>query len=427
MSVEHGGTPPASSGQPPQQRPQPFPPQQAMSPRQALAPQGPPAGQWASPDHPRQYDHPQQYGPPQQPPPPRQEYAPPSRRRRTIVLAAGAAVLLAGASAGVYAVTRDSGHGDREAAAPGKPGPAWAKDAAAALLAAPGVAYTGALPSKAGPMALSLRVTRAGSATGTLTAGGHRAALVTVDGTTYIKADARFWRTYGGETAQPGNYAGRWTKAPASLFDLDVRDVLAPSAVARLLTRTAASGHRVRTARADYTVSAAAPYRLAGVRTAGHGDPALTVAEVPDGAALRAELRSRVAALGGAVDAGLRFTVGRPAFQNCNENTSGCTVRVPVTLSAPTDGVPSGARAALRATIVSGTRALGSCTASAAVPAGRSLTLGCTVTGKAWRTWMERALDTPGSHPYRATARVVGEAVAPGGVTDLLNRVDRER
>ncbi len=59
--------------------------------------------------------------------------------------------------------------------------------------------------------------------------------------------------------------------------------------------------------------------------------------------------------------------------------------------------------------------------------ADRSVVLRCTVTSKLWRNWMRKALDNPGSYPYAASARVVGEALAAEDVPKLLAQVDRER
>jgi hypothetical protein len=61
------------------------------------------------------------------------------------------------------------------------------------------------------------------------------------------------------------------------------------------------------------------------------------------------------------------------------------------------------------------------------VQADRSVVLRCTVTSKRWRNWMRKALDNPGSYPYTASARVVGEALDAEDVPKLLARVDRER
>ncbi|MFD0685714.1 hypothetical protein [Actinomadura fibrosa] len=314
---------------------------------------------------------------------------------------------------------------------------AWSREVRRVLASSPGLRYDGTMSVDGKPVQARLRVTRAGSASGTLTAGALKADVVAVDDVTYIKAGTAFWRDYVGETAHPENFAGRWSKAPAALPGFDVPDVLGPASIAARLAKAAADPSaedvngvralKVRTRGADYLVSAAAPYRLLAVRTAGRGDPRFTVTEIPDAAPLFAEIRPRVAALGGAADPALHFTPGKLTFVNCDQNTNGCTVSVPATLASPEGAVPAGARAALRASIDTRGRPLGSCAASSPVPSDRSLTLRCTVQGRAWRTWMKAALDQPGAHPYEARARVVGEAVAAAEVPGLLAAIDKER
>ncbi|MDL4777619.1 MULTISPECIES: hypothetical protein [Thermomonosporaceae] len=359
-------------------------------------------------------------------------------RRRRIVAGAGAAVVVVAAAvtAGVVMTGDDpSGKPDKKAG----PAPSsWVQQAARQLTARPGLQYAGTLPADGRPVQARLRVTRAGSATGTLTAaGGMRADVVTADGVTYLKAGPAFWRTYGGEGARPDVYAGRWTKAPASMPGLDVADVLGPEKIAERLAKAPARprtenvagvpAYRVKTQDADYFLTTAAPYRLVSVQAAGQGDPRFAVAPVTAAAPLFAELRPRVAALGGAADPALRFAPGKLTFVNCDENMNGCTVSVPAKMTAPDGTVPSGARAALRATVTSKGKALGTCTGTGAVPSNRELVLRCTVTGRTWRNWMRQALDSPGAHPYEAQARVVGEAVSAADVSGLLAGIDRER
>lgn len=358
------------------------------------------------------------------------------RRRRVVVAGALGLVVVVGGAAAVLLSGDDS---------PGKKGAVKTESVPSNLLrevaqgvsAPPGLRYEGTLTVAGKPVQARLRVTKAGSATGTLTAGALTADVVAVDGVTYVKAGLAFWRDYAGERSRPENYAGRWAKAPATLPGFDVPGVLGPGAIARLMAKAppkpatetvrGTRAYRIRTAQADYLVAAAAPHPLLSVRAAGRTGAALTVLPVLNPPSMFAELRVRVAALGGAADPGLRFAPGRPEFGNCDQNVSGCTVSVPATLTSPEGPVPDGARAALRASITSKGRPLGTCTRSEPIPSGRTLTLRCTVAGKAWRTWMRAALDKPGSYPYAATARIVGEAVAPDRLPDLLAIVDRER
>ncbi|MFP3967058.1 hypothetical protein SMC26_32470 [Actinomadura fulvescens] len=354
-----------------------------------------------------------------------------------MVLAGGSAALLLVVAAVAYVVFSgdDGSTGDSRGKSSIPVG--WAQQAARQLRAAPGLQYDGTLSADGQPVRVRLRVTRAGSASGSLTVAGGRADVVSVGGRTFVRANAAFWRTYGGESSHPENYANRWSKAPASLFRLDVADVLGAGAIADLLAKTTAgpatetiggtAAYRLRTRRADYFVTAAAPHRLLRVHPAGPGDPRFSATALADTGLLLAELRPRVAALAGAADPGLRFRPGKLTFVNCEDNVSGCTVRVPASLTSPDGAVPAGARAALRATITSGGRRLGSCTGSGPVPDNRELVLRCTVGGRAWRAWIRQVRDTPGAHPYGATARVVGEAVASADVADLLKKIERER
>jgi hypothetical protein len=297
--------------------------------------------------------------------------------------------------------------------------------------------YDGTLTVGGRPVQAHLRVTPAGSATGVLTAGTLRADVVAVDGDTFVKAGTAFWRDYAGETRHPEYYAGRWSKAPAALPGFDVPDVLGPKPIAKALAKTKGKtstekvngvpAYRVKTSGAVYLVSTAAPHRLLGVRPSGQNAAQFTAAPVAAPASVFAELRPRVAKLGGAADPSLLFRPGSLTFDNCDQNTNGCTVNVPATLTSPSGAVPDGARAALRASITSRGKPLGSCRTSGPVPAARTLVLRCTVKSRQWSHWVRDALDNPGSYPYQATAHVIGEAVGTADVSKLVALVDRER
>ncbi|WP_067466715.1 hypothetical protein [Actinomadura macra] len=359
------------------------------------------------------------------------------RRKRAMIIAGAAVAAAALVAVGAMTVVGDGGS-EKKAPRPTVAAPStWSLEAGQQLTAAPGLRYDGTLTVAGKPVQARLRVTRTGMASGTLTAGQLKADVIAVDGVTYIKAGLAFWRDYAGEGARPDNFAGRWSKAPATVPGFDVPTLLAPKAIAGRLAKAPAKppvedvngtrAYRIKTPGADYLITATVPYRLLGVWTAGRGDPRFTVTPLPDAAPVFAELRPRVAKLGGAADPALRFAPGKLSFVNCDQNTNGCTVSVPATLSAPDTTVPDGARAALYAAVVSKGRPLGSCAGSGDVPASRALVLRCTVTGRAWRTWMKAALEKPGPHPYEAQARVIGEAVAVTAVPDLLAMVDRER
>ncbi|WP_165964623.1 hypothetical protein, partial [Actinomadura sp. KC216] len=361
------------------------------------------------------------------------------RQQRRLILAAGVAaavVLVSVVLAVVFARGEDGPEKPGKTTAPIGP-PAWSLKAGQWLTSGKGIRYDGAMTVGGRPVQASLRVTPAGAATGTLMAGVLKADVVAVDGVTYIKAGTTFWRDYAGEARHPEYYAGRWSKAPASIPGFDVPDVLGPKSIAQALARTTPKTptenvngvptYKIKTRTAEYLVAKAAPHHLVSVRAVGKNAPWFTATPLAAPARLFTELRPRVAALGGAADPSLRFRPGTLTFSNCDLNTNGCTVSVPATLTSPQATVPDGARAALRAALNSRGRPLGTCTVSAQVPADRALTLRCTVTGGLWGRWVRAALDRPGSYPYAATAHVVGEAVAPDGVQKLLALVDRER
>ncbi|MEV3924374.1 hypothetical protein [Actinomadura coerulea] len=367
---------------------------------------------------------------------------PPGRQRsprgRRVLVAAGAAaaVVVAGAVAAVALTGGEEAPKKKPKATAPAPPPAWTVAAGRTLTAGTGLRYDGTLTISGRPVQARLRVTPAGAASGTLTAGVLTAEVVAIGGDTFVRAGTAFWQTYASGVAHPEYYAGRWSKAPASVPGFDVPDVLGPKAIAKSLAKAPAKpptedvngvrAFRVKASGAEYVLTAEAPHRLLAVRPDGQAAQRFTVAPVAAPATLFAELRPRVARLGGAFDPGLRFTPGTLAFSNCDQNTSGCTVSMPATLTEPAT-VPHGARAALRAALSSKGEPLGACTGSGPVPANRSLVLRCTVTSKLWRHWMRAALDNPGSYPYEAKARVVGEAVDVADVPKLLARVDRER
>lgn len=360
-------------------------------------------------------------------------------RRLRIMAAAGTAAVVVAAGAGAAVTLGGDEKPVKKTPKPtvSAPPPAWTIAAGRALTSGTGLRYDGTMTLMGRPVQAHLRATPAGSVTGTLVAGTLTADVVAIDGVTYLKAGLAFWRDYAGDVAHPEYYADRWSKAPASVPGFDVPDVLGPKSIAKTLAKASAApptenvngvrAYRIKTPGADYLVTAAAPYRLLAVRAAGQSAPRFSAAPVAAPGTLFAELRPKVAMLGGAPDPALRFTPGTLTFSNCDQNTNGCTVSLPATLSAPQGTVPEDARAAMRASIASRGKPLGSCTASGPVPADRALVLRCTVTSGLWRHWMRNALDNPGSYPYEAAARVVGQALDPADVPKLLARVDRER
>ncbi|MFV2179793.1 hypothetical protein ACFHW3_42625, partial [Actinomadura sp. LOL_011] len=362
---------------------------------------------------------------------------PMSKRNRTLLIAAGVAMTATAAGAVTMATAAGDEPSGPVARPTAAPPPAWSLAAGRRLTDGIGLRYAGTLTVAGGPARLQLRISPEGSASGTLTAGARTALLATVDGVTYIKAGLDFWRAYAAGTEHPEYYADGWAKAPPALPGVDVAKALAPESVARLLAKASADpkteevggvpAYVVRAADAEYLVAVAAPHRLLGVRTSGRATLTLTAQPLADPAPMFKELRARVKQLGGATDPTLHFTPGKLTFKNCDQNVNGCTVQVPATLSTWEGTVAKDARAALRASITSKGRPLGTCHGSAPVPDDRAVTVSCTVAGGQWRTWMRAALNNPGSYPYEASARVVGEALAAEDVQELLADLDAER
>ncbi|MBA9001377.1 hypothetical protein [Thermomonospora cellulosilytica] len=354
------------------------------------------------------------------------------------VIAGLAVTLLVGALVALGLVAGDGPDGATAGSrtSGGPSAPSWSARAAARLAALPALRYTGTFTSNGRTVQAVLSVTRAGSAVGTLTMGGEQARLVTVDGATYLHGGPSFWAGATGPATRPEDFAGRWSKAPVTLLGFDPQDLLSPSAIARAVRGAPVTGstgyvgdrlvHRVETRQGVYSVTLAEPHDLLQVEGASNARFAVTA--VADAAPVLAELRRRVAALGGARDPGVGFDHGELTFVNCNENVSGCTLQLPVSVRAPlVAGEPAeAARAVLVATISADGRALGSCTGARSVEATGRAVLTCTVTSPGWRAWMRRARDTPGRHEYTAQARVIGEAVSPDRVRELLALVDRE-
>ncbi|MCP9982114.1 hypothetical protein [Actinomadura madurae] len=235
------------------------------------------------------------------------------RRARVLVVAGVAAVLVAAVAvtAGALAGGGEAPKKKPEATVSAAP-PAWTVAAGRALTSGTGLRYDGTLTVNGQPVQAHLRVTPSGAVTGTFTAGLLKADVVAIDGDTYLKAAPAFWQTYAGGVAHPEYYAGRWSKAPASMPGFDVPDVLGPEAIAESLAKAPAEpptenvngvrAYRVKTPGAEYLLTAAAPHRLLAVRPAGQAGPRFTVAPVTaPGDAVR-----RAAAAGGPARRGRR-------------------------------------------------------------------------------------------------------------------------
>ncbi|MFD0538162.1 hypothetical protein ACFQY7_34940 [Actinomadura luteofluorescens] len=360
----------------------------------------------------------------------------PRSRRVVAVAGAAAVVLVVGAVAAVALTGGEEPPKKEPKAAAAAPPPAWTVAAGQALTSGTGLRYDGTLTINGQPVQARLRVTAGGRGErhprrGHADGGGRRDQRRHLrQGRDGVLADLRERRRASGvlrgTLGQGAGVDARFRRPGRPRPQGDRQGAEkgpGESAHGERERRPRLQGQGVRR---GVRAHGGGPYRLLAVRPDGRAAQRFTVAPVATPAPLFAELRPRVARLGGAADPGLRFTPGKLAFSNCEQNTSGCTVNMPATLTEPAT-VPDGARAALRAAISSKGEPLGTCTGSGPVPANRSLVLRCTVTSKLWRHWMRAALDNPGSYPYEAKARVVGEAVDVADVPKLLARVDRER
>ncbi|HEU5155395.1 MAG TPA: hypothetical protein VFU43_00225 [Streptosporangiaceae bacterium] len=451
----YGGTPPSAYGSPqaPHQDPygsaarQPYggTPQQppygtgsqqppygsaAQQPPYGTGPQQPPygAGPGAGPESGWMPSYP--------PPPP----APKSNNKPLIIggVAVGVVVLLA-LVAGVIGMTGGDKQDDKTSpptVAASNTGAASASRAAQSLGAVPALRYSGTFSSGGDELQAQLTVTKGGSATGTITVGGDRADLVSVDGNTFLKAPRAFWRDQGGVTTNPEDFAGRWAKASESAINLDIKNVLAAGAIVRGLQGVSsyqpAGGTenvngtpaiKVSGADAEYYISTANPPKL--LRIAGTGTDAyrFDVSEVSTAevTALFQQLRDKVRTLTGARDPSVRFLpTTRIKASNCG--VASCTMKLTVTTFSV--GTRSQFRAIMLGKITAGGRTgrtLGTCTDSATASSGKRVSLSCTVRGGAWSSWVR---GVRGSASYYVQARTVAES---RDTANLLSIVDREQ
>jgi hypothetical protein len=309
--------------------------------------------------------------------------------------------------------------------------------AAQNLSAVRALRYNGSFSSSGSTMQAQLSVTKAGSGSGSITVAGDKADVVVVEGTTYLKAGKTFWRSHGGVTTNPEDYAAKWSRASSSTLDLDIKDVLAPSTIVQRLQAVgqglaadaeAVNGTpavKVTTADGEYYISKSQPHKLLRIKSTGTETYQFDVTEVSaaDTITLFTDLQAKVTKLTGALDPGVRFLPsGSLKFSNCG--SSGCTLKYTVTSLSLNSG---SVRAVLKATIRGSGRDLGSCTDTRSVSSSKKLNLSCTVTSGGWKSWVRWARSTPGSHRYEARARVIAEAVSAGDVSGLLAKLRQEQ
>jgi hypothetical protein len=377
---------------------------------------------------------------PSYPPPPPQG----KNKRPLIIVGIGAGVIvLLVLVAGVIGLTgggEENGRTNPPTVAASNTGAAGATRAAQSLGAVPALRYNGTFSSGGDDLQAQLSVTKGGSAIGTITSGGDKADLVSVDGNTYLKAPRTFWRDQGGVTTNPEDFAGRWAKAPDSAINLDIKNVLAASAIVRGLQGVSSyqpaggteningtPATKVTGADAAYYISTANPPKL--LRIVGTGTDAyrFDVAEVAttEVTTLFQQLRDQVSALAGARDPSVRF-LPTAKIKSSNCGVSSCTMKLTVTTLSVGGSSSSSSpiRAIMLGKITAGGRTgrtLGTCSDSATTTSGKRLNLSCTVRSGTWSSWVR---GIRGSASYYVQARTVAEA---GDVSGLLSIVDRER
>lgn len=276
--------------------------------------------------------------------------------------------------------------------------------AAGALARASAIRYTGP--------GVQLTVTRDGWATGTLSLGGASAAVLTADGSTYVKAGQAFWRANGAAT-HPEYYAGRWSRTTSAALGLDPA-TLTPAVVAQRLRNAVSVTEKGALIRADdLQLSALSPYSLLNV--GGLGAHSLSGKGAYD------TVRAAVSGLAGALDPAVRFPPDKALrFQNCG--AGGCTLSTTVTAT----GALREVTAAGNGTIFADGLMLGGCTDGGPLGAGRTVTLSCRVTGAAWDNWLTDAQTIAGDHHYWAEFRVLAQSVSATDVARLQGLVDQQ-
>jgi hypothetical protein len=353
-------------------------------------------------------------------------------------IVAGAAVLvLVVAVIGMTAGGKDDGKKTPPTVAASNTGAVSASQAAQSLGAVPALRYNGTFSSGGDEFHAQLSVTKAGSATGTITVGATKADLVSVDGNTYLKAPKGFWRDQGGVTTNPEDFAGRWAKAPDSAVTLDLKNVLSAGAVAQGLrgvgsyqpaggTEDVNGTQAIKVTGADavYYLSTANPPKLLRIASTGTDTYQFDVTEVSTSEVptLFQQLRDQVRALADARDPSVRFLpTARIKASNCGPPS--CTMKLTVT-TLSVGGSGSHFRAVMLGKITAGGRTgrtLGTCSDSASTASGKKINLSCTVRGGAWSSWVR---GVRGTASYYVQARTVAESSDAGS---LLSAVDQER
>ena len=305
-----------------------------------------------------------------------------------------------------------------------------------------GLRYTGTYDASGTSVQADLSVTRAGTASGTLTVSGDVVDAMLLDGDLYVKAPAAFWRNQPevGEDAL-GDFADKWAKAPSSLRSFDIRRLLVPAALGQALqqakplvppsgapTAEPVAGTRAiafEGLEAQYYVSDTAPYRLVKIKAGGAQVFDFDVAELTSDSAgaLYTELKDKVRnGLAGALDPVAKIKPTSTA-SNSNCSASGCTVRRKISNTGPTATVTYVARIWRDK---GGGRTLGECTKTQSVRAGSS-TLECRVTSGGWKSWVRNLKPGSTNNRYYFNSWLRVESVSKSKADTLIGKLEAEQ
>ena len=446
---EHPGwEPPTPPGQGPQ-TPQPnwSQPPQGPAPQGSFPPGHSPQGAWtpppfqpqgqhqAPPGQYPQYGPPPGYGGPQVPPggqPPRK-----GKGALIAVLSASVALVLVLAVVLIVVIGRDGEDEKARALSPKEK----SAQAVTKLNSLPGLHYTGTYDASGSSVQADLSVTRAGTASGSLTVGGEVIDIMLLDGDLYVKAPISYWRNQSEVGEESINdFADKWAKAPSSLRSFDIRRLLVPAALGQALqqaqplvppsgapTASTVSGRQAiafEGLEAQYYVSDAAPYQLVKIKSGGAQTFDFDVTEITADSlgTLYTELKDKVKnGLAGALDPASKIRL-TAAASNSGCSSSGCTIKRKVSNDGPTASVTYVAKIWKDK---DGKNELGSCTRSLSVRGG-STTLECRVTSGGWKSWV-RALKPGSNNRYYFNSWIRVESVSKSKADSLIGKLEAEQ
>jgi hypothetical protein len=340
----------------------------------------------------------------------------PRRRLRLIIGIALAVAVGAGAAIGITFTL----------ASATQPPQDIARDAGRAIAAADGITYTGRLRLGGAiqDQPAQLTVTRAGTVTGTYTQDEGPVAVITIAGTTYLKAPAAFWTDQLSQVA--GQQAGgRWALATAA--DTMSTSSLTPAAVARALETAGPRPQAVTTTLAGtsvlalttggirYDITTAAPHRLVHVTGASDGADFYSFAVRPLTAAtispVYAALRAQVPALRTVALPAATITAGAFTFPDCATPLR-CQVAERVTVTGVA-GRPVLVQLTVAFVKVAQGPAFATCAQTVRARPGVPVTVSCTAASPAFTRWVS-------AHPGKFLASPTATAEAATSIPALL-------